>query len=80
MLNRDNTTNVGDLVEMEFQVHLILKVTGEMETYWRRDIGDVRIHGVGGQHSRKPEFSGWRRDLGDTTQQSNLGGVLTSGI
>ena len=59
MPNGDNTANVRDLVEMESQVNLILKVTGEIETNWRRDIGDVRTHGVSGQHSRNPEFSGW---------------------
>ncbi|GFY95096.1 hypothetical protein Acr_10g0004810 [Actinidia rufa] len=49
--NGDSAANVGDLVEMESQIHLILKVTGEMETYLQRDIGDLRTHGVGGQHS-----------------------------
>ena len=30
MSNGDNTTNVGDLVEMESKVHLILKMMGEV--------------------------------------------------
>ena len=67
MSNGDSTANVGDLVNMESQVHLILKVIGEMETYWRCEIHDVSTHGVGGQHSRNPEFSVWRHDLGDMT-------------
>ena len=53
----DSTTNVGDLVEMESQGHLILKVTGEMD---KVGIGDVRTHGGCGRHSRKSELSEWR--------------------
>ena len=31
MPNGNNTANVGDLVEMEFQGHLILREMGEMD-------------------------------------------------
>ncbi|GFZ11325.1 hypothetical protein Acr_22g0007230 [Actinidia rufa] len=49
--NGDNTANVGELVEMESQSHLILRVTGEME---KIRIGDVRTHG---EYSRKSELN-----------------------
>ena len=42
----DNTVNVGDLVGMESQGHLILKVDDEVE------IGDVSTGGGCGQHSK----------------------------
>ena len=46
MSNGDSTANVGDLVEMESQVHLILKF----------GIGDMRVCGGRGRHSRKSEL------------------------
>ncbi|GFZ10866.1 hypothetical protein Acr_22g0002640 [Actinidia rufa] len=52
--NRDNTANVGDLAEMASQVHPILSVAGEID---QLEIGDVRIYGGCGWHSRKSEFS-----------------------
>ncbi|GFZ08921.1 hypothetical protein Acr_20g0007290 [Actinidia rufa] len=51
MQNGDITANVGDLVKMESQSHLILRVTGEMD---KIEIGDVRTHG---EHSRKSELN-----------------------
>ncbi|GFZ15693.1 hypothetical protein Acr_25g0001020 [Actinidia rufa] len=51
MSNGDSTANVGDLVEMESQGHLILRVTGEMD---KIGIGDVKTYG---EHSRKSELN-----------------------
>ena len=51
MQNGNNTANVGDLVEMESQSYLILRVTGEMD---KIEIGDMRNHG---EHSRKSELN-----------------------
>ena len=50
MPNGDSTTNVGDLVEMESQVHLILQVAGEIN---HLEIGDVRTDRGRGRHPRK---------------------------
>ena len=57
MPNGDSIANVGDLVEMESQVHLILRVTGEVG---KIVIGDVRSHVECGWHSRKSEFNEWQ--------------------
>ncbi|GFZ03402.1 hypothetical protein Acr_16g0000260 [Actinidia rufa] len=51
MPNGDSTANVGDLVEMESQGHLILGVTGEID---KIGIGNVKIYG---EHSRKSELN-----------------------
>ncbi|GFS32437.1 hypothetical protein Acr_00g0022790 [Actinidia rufa] len=52
--NGDNTANVEDLVEIESQDHLILKVMGEID---KLGIGDARIRRVCGQHFKKFEFN-----------------------
>ncbi|GFS37949.1 hypothetical protein Acr_00g0054820 [Actinidia rufa] len=76
MPNKDNTANVGDLMEMESQGHLILRVTSKMD---KIGIGDVRTHG---EHSRKFELNEVitsAGDLGDLlTSAGDLGEVLIS--
>ena len=54
MSNGDSTVNVGDLVEKEFQGHLILKVMYKMD---KVGIGDVSPHSGCGQPSRKSELN-----------------------
>ena len=53
MSNGDSTANVGDLLEMEYQDHLILKVAGQIN---QLEIGDVRTDGGRGRHPRKSKF------------------------
>ena len=53
MPNGDNTVNVGDLVEMKSQDHLILRVPGEID---QLGIGDMRTGGGRGRYFRKSEL------------------------
>ncbi|GFS30400.1 hypothetical protein Acr_00g0011720 [Actinidia rufa] len=65
MPNGDSTANVGDLVEMESQGHLILGVTSKMD---KIGIGNVRTHGesIPGNPSLMSRSHQIRRhDLGD---------------
>ncbi|GFZ05448.1 hypothetical protein Acr_17g0010200 [Actinidia rufa] len=51
MPNGDSTANVGDLMKMESQGQLIVRVVGEMD---KVGIGYVRTHG---KHSKKSELN-----------------------
>ena len=53
MPNGDSIVTVGDLVDMESQVHHILKVMGDIN---QLRIGDVRTHGGSGRHPKKSEL------------------------
>ena len=55
MPNGDSIVNLGDLVEMESQGHLILKVAGEIN---QLGIGDVRTCGRREWRSKKSELIG----------------------
>ncbi|GFZ05449.1 hypothetical protein Acr_17g0010210 [Actinidia rufa] len=60
MPNGDNIANVGDLMEMESQGHLIVRVMGEMDP-----IGDVRTHGEYSKKSELNEFMSGNVEVGD---------------
>ncbi|GFS30941.1 hypothetical protein Acr_00g0014890 [Actinidia rufa] len=71
----DNTVNVGDLVEMEYQGHLILRIDGEVQLVAslisQCDIGDVSTSRGHGQRFQEFELNG-SISLGHRGQIPNL--------
>ena len=57
MPNGDSTANVGDLVEMESYIHLILRVSGEID---KLDLERGEISRKKMMLFREPEHTLWR--------------------